>query len=174
MTGTDIHIPTLVTERLVLRAPRPADFPAFAAHCASDRATFSLGRLDARAAWAEFAAAMGAWGLHGFGAWSLERRDGGAYAGEIMVQRPPHFPEPEIGWTLMADHEGRGYAHEAARAVLAWARERLPSLVSYIAPGNARSVALATRLGATLDPSAPRPDGEGPEETAVYRHWGRP
>jgi len=59
-------------------------------------------------------------------------------------------------------HEGRGYATEAALALRDWAF----SLVSYIAPGNAASVAVAERLGARLDPAAPR---TVPADL-VYRH----
>ncbi|MBF9028919.1 GNAT family N-acetyltransferase [Rhodobacterales bacterium HKCCE3408] len=165
-------IPVLQTERLRLRAPRLEDFAPFAAHCASDRATFSTGRLDRKGAWAEFASAAGSWTLLGFGAWSVEDRATGTYLGEIMIQHPAHFPEPELGWTLMEHAEGRGYATEAARAALDWAKGRVASLVSYITPGNARSVALAERLGAVLDMGAALPDGEGPDETIVYRHRG--
>ncbi|WP_223274878.1 GNAT family N-acetyltransferase [Tateyamaria sp. syn59] len=172
MTGITDHIPTLETERLVLRAPSRADFPAFAAYCASPRATFSWGQIGADRAWAEFAAAIGSWSLMGFGAWSIEDRATGTYCGEILLQHPAHFPEPELGWTLMEESEGKGIAYEAAVAARDWftANHGDKSLVSYITPGNTRSEALATRLGATHDPDAPLPDGETANETAVYRH----
>ena len=41
--------------------------------------------------------------------------------------------------------------------------------VSYIDPGNARSIALAERLGARPDPDAPRAD----PDDLVYRHTAR-
>ncbi|KIC51946.1 GNAT family N-acetyltransferase [Tateyamaria sp. ANG-S1] len=165
-------IPTLETERLILRASRTADFPAFAAYCASPRATFSWGHIDADRAWAEFAAAIGSWSLMGFGAWSIEDRATGTYCGEVLLQHPAHFPEPELGWTLMEDAEGKGIAFEAAVAARDWftTNHGDKSLVSYITPDNTRSEALATRLGATHDPEAPLPTGETPDETAVYRH----
>ena len=57
------------------------------------------------------------------------------------------------------------------KAALQWAWENgFETLVSYITPGNDRSVALAERLGATPDATAPRPDGESASETLVYRH----
>jgi len=172
VTGITQHIPTLETERLVLRAPGRDDFPAFAAYCTSPRATFSFGTIDAERAWAEFAAAIGSWSLMGFGAWSIEDRVTGTYCGEVLLQHPAHFPEPELGWTLMEEAEGKGIAFEAATAARDWFAEHHAdkSLVSYITPGNTRSEALATRLGATLDRNAPLPDGETPAETAVYRH----
>lgn len=52
-----------------------------------------------------------------------------------------------------------------------WAWDQgIKTLVSYIDPANARSIALAERLGARHDPDAPLPEGETPEETIVYRH----
>ena len=91
MTPHLVDTPVLETERLILRAPRLGDFPAFAAHCASDRALFATGRLSRREAWLEFAAACGSWALHGFGAWSVEDRGSGTYLGEILIQHPAHF-----------------------------------------------------------------------------------
>ncbi|WP_417805217.1 GNAT family N-acetyltransferase, partial [Thalassospira lucentensis] len=76
--------------------------------------------------------------------------------------------EHELGWLLFPEAEGRGIAFEAAVAMRRWAFEvrGLKTLVSYIARGNARSIKLATRLGATLDVNAARPD----PSDLVYRH----
>jgi len=65
--------------------------------------------------------------------------------------------------------EGKGLAYEASLAVLAWAYgpRGIASLVSYIDPGNARSIRLAERLGATRDDAAPKPEGE---VCVTYRH----
>jgi RimJ/RimL family protein N-acetyltransferase len=82
---------------------------------------------------------------------------------------PADWSEPELGWTLWsAAHEGKGYAHEAAVAARAHAYSVLgwTTAVSYIDPDNARSIALAERLGATLDPDAAH---HNPADL-VYRH----
>lgn len=148
--------PRLVTERLVLRAPEAADFEGYAAFYASERSAWEDGPLGREAAWAEFAGAAGGWVLRGFGSFSLACRSTGRYLGEAGIYQPAHYPEPEIGWILTAEAEGRGLAAEAARAVRAWAyRERgLGPLVSYIARGNVRSIRLAERLGAVAEPGA--------------------
>jgi RimJ/RimL family protein N-acetyltransferase len=161
-------IPTLLTPRVLLRAPAPADFEAYAAFYASDRAVYEDGPLDRSAAWGEFAASAAGWVLRGFGSFSLEDRGTGRYLGEAGLYQPPHYPEPEIGWILMAEAEGKGLAREAALAVRGWAYATLclPTLVSYIDPRNVRSIRLAERLGAVLEPGAPS-CGPG---ALVYRH----
>ena len=60
------------------------------------------------------------------------------------------------GWRLAAAHWGRGYATEAARAVLAhaWDAVGLDEVVSFTAAGNARSRAVMSRLGMKHDPAA--------------------
>jgi RimJ/RimL family protein N-acetyltransferase len=160
--------PTLTTERLIMRTPQMADFDAFAAHCASDRASFATGPLDRAQSWREFASAAGQWVLSGFGAWSITDKDTNAYLGEVVIMKPAEFPEVELGWTLMARAEGKGFAYEAALAARDWAfgAGGLPTLVSYIKPDNARSVALAERLGAVRDLNAAAPS----VSDLVYRH----
>jgi len=164
-------IPTLTTERLLLRAPGAADFEPYAAFYASARSVWEHGPMSRAAAWTEFATSAGTWVLRGFGAFSLQERTTGRYLGEVGLYQPAHFPEPEIGWILMAEAEGRGLAAEAARAVRTWAYETLGlgPLVSYIGRGNARSIRLAERLGAVADPNAPACS----EDAGVWRHPGR-
>jgi RimJ/RimL family protein N-acetyltransferase len=55
----------------------------------------------------------------------------------------------EIGWTLHPDFAGRGYAAEAATAVLTIAFEkiRLHRVIAELDPRNGASVALCKRLG---------------------------
>ena len=57
----------------------------------------------------------------------------------------------ELGWALIREHWGRGYATEAASAIRDWAHARRPDdrLVSLITPDNVRSQRVAKRLGAT-------------------------
>src|SRR5260370_3650458 len=59
---------------------------------------------------------------HGFGLWAVEIRGIARFAGFIGISIPSfeaHFtPCVEIGWRLDAEHWGRGYATEGARAAL--------------------------------------------------------
>jgi RimJ/RimL family protein N-acetyltransferase len=148
--------PVIETERLVLRPHRMEDFPPFAAFYASEAASFIGGPMDGRRAWNIFAGDVGSWELMGFGAWAVEEKGTGAFAGQVALGKPPHFPEREIGWLLVAGFEGRGYATEGARAARAFAYRTLgwDTAVSYVDPLNLRSIAVARRLGCTEDRDA--------------------
>lgn len=172
-TATRVEIPRLETERLVLRAPEPGDFDAYAAFFASPRADLERGRMDRDGAWGAFAKAAATWIFDGYGAFSVAERESGAYLGEVGMFREAHYPEAELGWMLIAGAEGRGYAEEAARAARLWAAERgIHRPVSYIHPENHRSIRLAERLGARPDPVAPLPVGWTAATTLAYRHPG--
>ena len=140
--------PTLMTDRLILRQPVLADFEHRAAFYASERSIWEGGPLDRRSAWRVWASEVGQWALMGFGPFSLDDRSG-TYVGEVGIYQPAGYPEPELGWFVKPEAEGRGYAAEAARAVMDWARDAFgwDRLVNFIDRGNVRSVALALRLG---------------------------
>jgi ribosomal-protein-alanine N-acetyltransferase len=86
----------------------------------------------------------------GTGRCALElRRDGAVVGGCGLVRRElEDGVEVELGYHLRRDLWGRGLATEAALACVAEARGRgLPRLIAFIAPGNARSQAVARRAG---------------------------
>jgi RimJ/RimL family protein N-acetyltransferase len=165
-------IPTLQTARLMLRAPKLADFEHWAAFFASDRSRHERGPLDRVEGYRAWAADVALWTLRGYGAFGLDDRATGAYLGEVGIYQPEGFPEPELGWFVVPEAEGRGYAAEAARAVIDWVRTSFgwPRLVSIIDPANSRSIALALRLGGVIDPALP---GVDPGDV-VIRHDLRP
>jgi RimJ/RimL family protein N-acetyltransferase len=154
----------LETERLLVRSPRLEDADALAGLYADPEATAFIGGvrddLDTRAAvrrWLE------RWEADGLGQLVVERRGDGAVLGraglvvwDTRVWRitsraeAGEHAQPELGWALARSAWGRGYATEAARAVLLWAQEQLdvPRLVSVIAPENTRSIRVAEKLGA--------------------------
>lgn len=160
-------IPTLTTERLTLRPPREADFPALLAFNASPRAGFIGGGLPRQQVWRGLLANIGHWALRGYGFYSVDTRQGD-FIGRVGVIFHDGWDEPELAWHLFDGFEGQGYAHEAARAARDDYHARISPRppISYIAVDNARSEALALRLGAvrerTLD------DDRGHHH--VYRH----
>jgi RimJ/RimL family protein N-acetyltransferase len=146
--------PTLHTPRLTLRMPILADFEPRATFAASDRAVWEGGPMDRAATWRQFASEVGQWPLLGYGPFSVDDASG-TYLGEVGIYHPVDYPEPELGWFVVPEAEGKGVAMEAARAVMTWVRQTFgwDHTVNYIDPGNARSIALALRLGGTIDPS---------------------
>lgn len=171
MTPTLANTPVIETDRLALRAPAAADWPAWRAFLASPRSDFIRAEdYDEGKAWRAFGHVIGHWVMRGFGMFVFTLRGSDAALGMAGPWYPAGWTEREIGWTLWSEAaEGKGYAREAATAardhafsVLGWT-----TAVSYIHPDNARSIALADRLGAALDPAAGHPF-DGP--TLVYRH----
>lgn len=162
--------PVISTARLRLRPHQMSDLDAFRAFYATDRSKYVGAPKNDTHLFYGFASEVGSWPLMGHGAWAIDTTDG-TFVGQVAITQPPHFPEREIGWILLDGHEGQGYAFEAASAALNWAWDNdFDTLVSYIDPANARSRALAERLGAAHDADAPLPKGETADETMVYRH----
>lgn len=169
MTETVVRIPTLVTERLVLRAPRIEDFEGYAAFRASERARVLGGPFTRIQAFEQMSALVGHWLLRGYGRWMVADRSTEEPLGVVGLFYPEGWPEPEIAWSLFDGAEGRGIAYEAALAArrYAYGTHGWRTAVSLIAPDNARSIALAGRLGARRDGEYPHPVF-GPLE--IYRH----
>jgi RimJ/RimL family protein N-acetyltransferase len=161
-------IPTLSTPRLTLRPPVEADYPTYASFLASPRSIYMGGPHTDWAAWGMFCHDIACWQLFGHGALMIELKATGACIGQVGINHGPQFPEKELGWLLYEGYEGHGYVLEAARALRDWAFAEcgLQTLVSYCDPANARSIAVAERLGAVRDELAPRQDAED----VVFRH----
>lgn len=92
------------------------------------------------------------WAERGHGRLAIVERESGEFLGRTGLKFWPQFEETEIGWALHPEARGKGYATEAARAVLQWGFERfadLPLVTAMIQPENAASIAVAERLGMT-------------------------
>lgn len=163
--------PVLETERLVLRAPLGTDYPGFAEFAASDRTAHMGGPRPRDQAWRVFGHIIGHWTLRGFGMFTITDRVTGQPLGMAGPWFPEGWPEQEVGWNLWsAASEGQGIAGEAAQAALdhVWNDLGWTTAVSYVDTANTRSAALAARLGAVIDPAAPRLPIDVPHD--VWRH----
>jgi len=150
----------LRTDRLWLRAWRPADLTPFAALNADARvmehfpAALSREASDALALRIQHHFAT-----RGYGLWAVEIPAVVSFAGFIGLAVPrfeAHFtPCVEIGWRLAAEHWGFGYATEGARAVLGFgfAELGLDEIVSFTVPGNVRSRRVMEKIGMVRDPA---------------------
>jgi len=153
MSAFSLPIPVIETDRLILRAPREDDFDALAEFMTTDRSRFVGGPLDKPTAWRGFCGSLGHWALRGYGMWMVADQADDTPLGRVGFINHLGWDEPELGWHLFADAEGKGLAAEAARAARAYGARHfdLDGVISYIDPANARSVKLAERLGARFE-----------------------
>ena len=89
----------------------------------------------------------------GLGPWAVVERDTKQVIGTMLLkQLPPTTDQIEIGWHLARRVWGKGYASEAGRVVLQYGflDLALERIFAVIKPGNARSVAVARRIGMHL------------------------
>jgi RimJ/RimL family protein N-acetyltransferase len=147
------RVPVLRTERLHLRAPVLADWPAYRDVMMSDRARHMGGPFTDEDAFADFCQGVAGWLLLGGGMWTMTPHDGDTVLGWIFLWHERGDPDREIGWIMVPGAEGQGFATEGAMAARdhAFGTLGLTRLVSYIDPENPRSIAVARRLGARLE-----------------------
>jgi RimJ/RimL family protein N-acetyltransferase len=149
--------PVLETERLRLRPHELADFDACVAMWSDPAITrFTIGSPSPPAqTWKRILTYRGHWTLLGFGYWAVEEKATGRYIGDIGFAEhkrdmtPPIEGTPELGWALVSEAHGRGYATEALRAAVAWGDVRFGGVdtACIINPDNAASFRVAEKLG---------------------------
>ena len=149
-----MKINELVTARIRLRQWQEQDFPLFTALNADpqvmeyfpDPLTEEQSNQLARRC--ESLIAEQGWGF-----WAVELKSSQQFMGFLGLHKPqanlPFSPCVEIGWRLLKDYWGNGYATEAGNAALRFAFNRLnlKEVVSFTAVSNMRSRAVMERLG---------------------------
>ncbi|MFB7940155.1 GNAT family N-acetyltransferase [Streptomyces sp. NPDC056049] len=88
--------------------------------------------------------------------WVVRERDGGRLVG--TVQATVTGEGAEVAWVVGSAWQGRGYASEAARALVGWLRPRVRTVVAHVHPDHAASAAVARAAG--LVPTGEIHDGE--------------
>lgn len=109
---------------------------------------------------------------HGIAFGAVALREGGEVVGLCGIQ-PLDSGEFELGWWIWKDHWGKGYATEAAAAVVEHASQvmGLERLVAVIDPPNVASIRVAEKLGMRFERrmSARETRSERPDEPiALY------
>ena len=90
---------------------------------------------------------------HGVGPFWMELREDGTRIGICGLFKRENIEYPDIGFALLPDWVGKGFAGEAAQAVVQYARDvlELPALTAIVSPRNAPSIRLIEKLGLQLD-----------------------
>lgn len=123
-------------------------------------------------AWRGFLAMAGAWSIQGFGMFSVIEKSSGRWIGRVGPWFPEGWPGTEVGWGLLRDSWGHGYATEASVMTIDWAFAQLgwTEVVHLIAPENSASQAVARRLGSELLGAAQLPE---PFQDLPVQLWGQ-
>lgn len=151
-----VQVPTLETERLLLRPFRRSDIDDYSALKADPEVLHFLGGgtepWDRGRSWRHMAFLMGHWQLGGAGMWVMEHKETGEFVGVVGFSSPEGWPGFELAWTLARRCWGNGYATEGARAAMAYAFTALGKdrVISLIHPDNQASIRVAERIGERL------------------------
>ncbi|MCG8503262.1 MAG: GNAT family N-acetyltransferase [Sphingomonadales bacterium] len=99
---------------------------------------------------------------HGFGMYVTVLKETGAAVGSCGLARRDGLDDVDIGFAFLSAYRDRGYAHEAARAVMAHARDDigLSRIVAITDPTNARSAHLLEKLGLAFERMIRLPDDD--------------
>lgn len=167
MTTYSFEAPVIETPRLRLRGFRASDLDAQAAAMSDPAVVRHLGGspMSREDTWRKILASPGLWALLGYGYWVAERREDGAYLGQIGFadfkrdMNPNIEGLPEMGWIMAPQAQGQGYATEGVLGVLGWAdtiwgRREIVAIISH---ENARSIRVAEN------------GGFGVREEAIYK-----
>ncbi len=148
-----LSVPTIETERLILRGWTESDFAPLSAFYADDPdSVFVGGPRHGSDVVLWFMARFGQWALRGYGSFVIAERGGADFVGWCGVNHYVAAEVPTIQWALLAPYRGKGYLTEAGRVALdfvfqASGRETLRTTIH---PKNPNSQATARRLGGAL------------------------
>ena len=163
----------LETPRLLLRPPRIDDLDPFAEMMTDEETARFIGGTSPRAmTWRALMTMIGSWHAHGFAMFSVIEKETGRWVGRLGPWMPDSWPGPEIGWAVVRDCWGRGYAVEGAIATTNWAFDTLgwTTVIHSIAPQNRASQRVAQKLGSHLLGPGQLPP---PFQNDVVDLWGQ-
>lgn len=105
---------------------------------------------------------------YGYGPFCLSLKKEPTLIGICGLFQRDNLDDPDIGFALLPNYCGKGFATEAARAVVAHARDDLGlrRLTAIVSPENVASVALLEKLGMSFERGITMPGEEN--EISLY------
>ena len=96
----------------------------------------------------------------GFGLYAVELKDGGAPIGMCGLIKRDYLDAVDIGFALLPEYWGKGYAYESAAAVMAYATGTLglKRVVAITSSDNHSSARLLEKLGLRFERMMTFPD----------------
>jgi len=163
----------IATPRLLLRVPRADDLDAWAEMMADEEVARFIGSVMPRSVtWRVMMTMIGAWHATRVSMFSVIENATGRWVGRLGPWMPADWPGPEVGWAIVRECWGRGYATEGATAAIDWAFDHLgwDRVIHSISPENIASQVVARKLGSrNLGPGTLPP----PYENARIDIWGQ-
>ncbi|NEM97224.1 GNAT family N-acetyltransferase [Pontibacter burrus] len=106
--------------------------------------------------------------VNGYGLWLVKTKSEGKAIGLCGIIKRDILDHPDIGFAFLPEANGKGYAHEAAAATLAYAQTqlRLPTIEAITLPENDRSIRLLLKIGLNYSRTIIYPDTQ--EELHLY------
>lgn len=170
--------PTLHTARLRLAVPALSDAAAILAIAGDARAVEHnpsdlIADLDAAeelvSRWLRH------WDESGFGYWCVREGDGAGVVGYCGVKNMLAHGQPVLNliYRFIPHVWGRGFATEAAQAVVSWAGVAHPgaTIIARVRPENAASQGVALKAGLRRDPSLDEDGQDGPDLAFSNATW---
>jgi ribosomal-protein-alanine N-acetyltransferase len=112
---------------------------------------------------------------YGFGLYVMELKQSASAIGLCGLLRRDSHPDVEIGFALLPQARGRGFALEAAAATVSWGLETLglSRIVAITAPANVDSIRILERIGLRFERMV-RYSADGQESRLFVLERGAP
>jgi len=100
----------------------------------------------------------------GFGSWVAELKETGEPIGTCGLVKRDAIDDVEVGYALLPEYRGRGFAIEGARATLAYAWDvlGLPRVAAIVTPANGDSIKVLEAVGLRFVRAITLPGAEEP------------
>ena len=89
----------------------------------------------------------------GFGMFLVELKEGGQHIGTCGLLKRDSLPDADVGYALLPEFWGQGYAIEAVSAVLSYGRDThsLKRTLAIVSPDNESSIRVLEKAGLTFE-----------------------